>query len=85
MEPYWNMSRLEQVIGRAIRFCSHKDVPYSEREVQVYIYIATGLRNNEITVDKHIMDLAFKKKELTDLFEDVMKDMAIDKYLFQNK
>jgi superfamily II DNA or RNA helicase len=85
MEPYWNMSRLEQVIGRAIRFCSHKDVPYSEREVQVYIYIATGLRNHEITVDKHIMELAFKKKELTDLFEDVMKDMAIDKYLFQNK
>jgi hypothetical protein len=31
------------------------------------------------------MDLAFKKKELTDLFEEVMKDMAIDKYLFQNK
>ncbi|MFM7988557.1 MAG: helicase-related protein, partial [Candidatus Fonsibacter sp.] len=26
VEPYWNMSRLEQVIGRAIRFCSHKDV-----------------------------------------------------------
>lgn len=85
MEPYWNMSRLEQVIGRAIRFCSHKDVPLSEREVQVYIYIAAGLKNEEITVDKHIMDLAFKKKELTDLFEDVMKDMAIDKYLFQNK
>ena len=58
MEPYWNMSRLEQVIGRAIRFCSHKDVPYSEREVQVYIYIAAGLRNNEITVDKHIMELS---------------------------
>jgi len=85
MEPYWNMSRLEQVIGRAIRFCSHKDVPLSEREVKVYVYIATGLKNEEITVDKHIMDLAFKKKELTDLFEDVMKDMAIDKYLFQNK
>jgi len=85
MEPYWNMSRLEQVIGRAIRFCSHKDVPSSDREVKVYIYIAAGIKSTEMTVDKHIMELAFKKKELTDLFEDVMKDMAVDKYLFQNK
>ena len=26
MEPYWNISRMLQIIGRAIRFCSHKDV-----------------------------------------------------------
>lgn len=85
MEPYWNMSRLEQVIGRAIRFCSHKDVPLNERKVEVYIYIAVGNKDEDETVDKHIMELAFKKKELTDLFEGVMKDSAIDKYLFQNK
>jgi len=85
MEPYWNMSRLEQVIGRAIRFCSHKDVPLSDREVKVYIYITVGLKPDETTVDQHIMKLAFKKKELTDLFEKEMKEMAIDKYLFQNK
>jgi hypothetical protein len=83
MEPYWNMSRLEQVIGRAIRFCSHKDVPFDEREVQVNIYIATGLKSSELTVDKHIMDLAFKKKELTDHFELLMREMAVDRYLFQ--
>ena len=26
LEPYWNIPRLEQVIGRASRFCSHKDL-----------------------------------------------------------
>ena len=83
LEPYWNMSRLEQIIGRAIRFCSHKDVPLQEREVKVYIYIATGLKSTELTVDKHIMSLCFKKKELTDQFETVMKEMAVDRYLFQ--
>ena len=77
------MSRLEQIIGRAIRFCSHKDVPLQEREVKVYIYIATGLKSTELTVDKHIMSLCFKKKELTDQFETVMKEMAVDRYLFQ--
>jgi hypothetical protein len=74
---------MDQIIGRAIRFCSHKDVPFDQREVKVYIYIAVGLKANEITVDKHILNLAFKKKELTDQFDDIMKETAIDKYLFQ--
>ena len=38
IEPYWNLSRLEQVIGRAVRFCSHKDVEEDKRIVKVYIY-----------------------------------------------
>jgi superfamily II DNA or RNA helicase len=83
LEPYWNMSRMDQIIGRAIRFCSHKDVAAAEREVKVYIYLAVGLKANEITVDKHILDLAFKKKELTDQFDNLLKDTAIDKHLFQ--
>ena len=83
LEPYWNMSRMDQIIGRAIRFCSHKDVAAAEREVKVYIYMAVGLKANEITVDKHILDLAFKKKELTDQFDNIMKETAIDKHLFQ--
>ena len=84
LEPYWNMSRLEQVIGRAVRFCSHKDVPYAERNVEVYIYIATGSSEDDDSVDSHIMKMAFKKKELTDQFENVIKEMAVDRYLFQN-
>lgn len=84
LEPYWNMSRLEQVIGRAVRFCSHKDVPYAERNVEVYIYIASGTDKEDISVDHHIMKMAFKKKELTDQFENVIKEMAVDRYLFQN-
>ena len=38
MEPYWNNVRLDQVKGRAIRICSHKDLPFSEREVEIYTY-----------------------------------------------
>jgi hypothetical protein len=38
MEPYWNNVRLDQVKGRAIRICSHKDLPFKEREVAIYTY-----------------------------------------------
>lgn len=39
MEPYWHPVRLEQVIGRARRVCSHVDLPLSKREIKIYIYI----------------------------------------------
>lgn len=38
-EPYWNMVRLDQVKGRAIRICSHADLPYDERTVRIYTYV----------------------------------------------
>jgi superfamily II DNA or RNA helicase len=94
IEPYWNMSRLEQVIGRAIRFCSHKDVDKEKRIVKVYIYIATipielALKEKEydkeatITVDEHIYNMATTKEKLSYKFEQVIKNSAIDYKLFQ--
>jgi superfamily II DNA or RNA helicase len=96
LEPYWNISRLEQVIGRAVRFCSHRDVDLEKRYVKVYIYIATiptelnkteMLKHKEdriITVDEHIYNMALTKQKLSEKFEDVIKRTAIDYNLFQN-
>ena len=41
MEPYWHPVRTEQVIGRARRICSHKDLPLSLQTVEVFIYLMT--------------------------------------------
>jgi outer membrane biosynthesis protein TonB len=39
VEPYWHSVRLEQVIGRARRICSHQDLPEELRTLKVFIYI----------------------------------------------
>jgi hypothetical protein len=39
MEPYWHPVRLEQVIGRARRICSHKDLPNALQTVEVFVYL----------------------------------------------
>lgn len=36
--PWWNESRMEQIIGRGIRFCSHADVDASKKYVDVYYH-----------------------------------------------
>lgn len=40
IEPYWHMVRLEQVIGRARRICSHQDLPEELRTVKVFLYMS---------------------------------------------
>jgi hypothetical protein len=39
MEPYWHPVRLEQVIGRARRICSHKNLPPALQTVEVFVYL----------------------------------------------
>lgn len=41
MEPYWHPVRLDQVIGRARRICSHQDLPMEARNIDVFVYMAT--------------------------------------------
>lgn len=83
LEPYWNMSRILQIIGRAIRFCSHSDVPKIDRNVEVYLYLAT--RNGEETIDQYIWSLAKEKDKIIQSFETVLKEVAVDCELFYNR
>lgn len=39
MEPYWHPVRVDQVIGRARRICSHEDLPKEKQFVDVYLYM----------------------------------------------
>jgi superfamily II DNA or RNA helicase len=84
LEPYWNVSRLEQVIGRAVRFCSHKDVDKDNRVVKIFLYLACSPKK-EPTVDQHIYKMALEKDSLINQFYDVLKRNAVDYYLFNNK
>ncbi len=53
VEPYWHMVRLQQVIGRARRICSHQDLPKEMRTVQVFLYMAV-LTEQQAKDPKHI-------------------------------
>ena len=77
LEPYWNLSRLNQVIGRAVRFCSHKDLRKKYREVDIYLYIATHPKEN-LTIDKYILEMAYNKNDIISKFEMALKESAID-------
>lgn len=83
LEPYWNYSRMKQIIGRAVRYCSHKIMPEDKRSVGVYIYLAVHPQEKE-TIDQYIMNLALRKNKLIDEFEVALKETAVDCTLFKN-
>jgi superfamily II DNA or RNA helicase len=82
MEPYWNEIRIQQLIGRAIRQCSHRDIPINERFVDIYRYNATTITNIQ-TTDQIIQELALEKYNLIETFLLSIKEVAIDCELFK--
>jgi superfamily II DNA or RNA helicase len=88
LEPYWNEVRIEQLIGRAIRQCSHKLLPIEERTVDVFRYLVTrtdvkNIRAKIETTDENIYNLAISKYKLIQSFLDIIKETAVDCELFK--
>lgn len=82
MEPYWNEVRIEQVIGRALRFCQHKDLPQEERKVDVFRYKMVR-KSGKITTDEKMEDISRKKNNLLLSFIEAVKEAAVDCELFK--
>jgi len=61
MEPYWHPVRMEQVIGRARRICSHKNLPRALQTVEVFVYLMV-LSEEQLKSD-HAIEL--KRKDLS--------------------
>ena len=76
MEPWYNMNRIEQIIGRARRNCSHKDLPLEERNVQLFLH-ATMLDKIE-SMDMFL----YRKSEIKSIkigkISKLLKSVAVD-------
>ena len=96
MEPYWNPIRIDQVIGRARRICSHATLPEEEQYVNVFKYIMVLANQQQkqqadrdkfnkeptpVTTDEYLMKLSLKKDHIIRTFQNYIQDSAIDCFL----
>ena len=94
MEPYWNPVRIDQVIGRARRICSHKDLPEREQFVEVHLYVMTfpptlteGLKLDLVegtpgSTDEFLFSISKRKRELNMSIMECIKKSSIDCFLY---
>lgn len=54
LDPWFNMSRLEQVIGRGTRTCSHSMLPFEQQNCTVYLHVCRYPDSEQETVDEYI-------------------------------
>lgn len=87
MEPQWNYTTLEQVMGRAVRYKSHIDLPTKDQNVQIYMYISEY--NEEFLLKEKEKVLLIKKEsepmeyttDKTLLFKSIKNKELNDKFL----
>jgi len=77
MEPYWHPVRTEQVIGRARRICSHKDLPKALQTVEVFVYLMI-FSESQLKSDEAI---ELKRKDLSKAIPRF--PITSDQYLFE--
>ncbi len=54
LDPWFNMSRIEQVLGRGMRTCSHSMLPFEEQNCTVYLHVCRYPDSEQETVDEYI-------------------------------
>jgi hypothetical protein len=78
LEPWYNMNRIEQIIGRAVRNFSHKDLPFEERNVEIYMHGTILDKNIEEAADLYVYRVAEYKAIQIGKVTRVLKETAVD-------
>jgi hypothetical protein len=90
VEPWFHLNRLEQVIGRAVRRCSHITLPVEKRNVTIYQHASIlpkkspSSRKITESIDMRIYQIAEQKQKAIERVEKLLIENAIDCNLNQN-
>lgn len=72
MEPHWNATRINQIIGRAIRYKSHSNLSKENRKVQVYKWYSVYPKDKKYqgySADEILLRITNKKEYINNKFK----------------
>ena len=78
MDPWYNMNRVEQIIGRAVRNSSHKDLEFEKRNVEIFMYGTILEDEEEESADLYVYRGAEYKAVQMGKVSRVLKETAVD-------
>lgn len=77
-DPWYNLNRIEQVIGRGVRNYSHIDLQETKRNTTIYQYVNLTQDNKRESVDFRTYRIAENKQKKISELEKIIKNNAID-------
>jgi hypothetical protein len=78
LEPWYNLNRIEQIIGRGVRNFSHKDLDFEKRNTQIFLYGTIIGENKEEAADLYVYRVAEFKAIQMGRVSRVLKETAVD-------
>ena len=81
LEPWYNMNRIEQIIGRGVRNLSHCYLPFRERNVEIYLHGTILDKEDEEAADLYVYRSAEKKAVQIGKITRLLKENAVDCHL----
>ena len=86
LDPWYHMNRLEQVIGRTIRTCSHSSLPLEKRNVTVYLHSTINPSTTSTNDTADIYDYKISARKLYEMnqTETVIRNSSLDCSLMMN-
>jgi superfamily II DNA or RNA helicase len=78
IEPWYNMNRIEQIFGRAVRNFSHKQLPLDKRNVQLFMHGTILPDKNEESADIYIYRIAEYKARQIGVVSRILKESSVD-------
>jgi hypothetical protein len=79
LEPWYHMQKLEQIIGRGLRYCSHIGLPLEKRNVTLYHHVNVKNKDmNKETIDVRVYRIANTKQDIIKEVGNILKQNAVD-------
>ena len=79
MESWYNMNRIEQIIGRGVRNLSHCSLPFEERNVEIFLHSSVlPSRPEEECADTYIYRTAETKAIQIGKITRILKETSVD-------
>jgi hypothetical protein len=78
LEPWYNVNRIEQIIGRSVRNFSHKDLPFAKRNVQIFMYGTMLTNEDEESADLYLYRKSETKAIKIGQVTRLLKETAVD-------
>lgn len=78
LEPWYNMNRCEQIIGRAVRHLSHKLLPFEKRNVMIYMHATLLGNREEESADMYVYRVAEHKAIQIGKNTRILKESSVD-------
>lgn len=84
LEPWFNLNRVEQIIGRAIRYCSHQALPLKQRNCQIFLH-ASYVDEVQECADMYIYRKCEEKSKKIGKVQRLLKSISLDCLLNQSQ